>query len=142
MPGPVPKRSTERRRRNVESRADVVQPPAAPVEAPALPEGTHRIARDWYEALTKSGQSQFYEPSDWAAAQVLAASMTRLFSERRFSAALFAIVWDAMGDMLTTESARRRARIEIEREQTEDTPKPKNVSDIRARLTQGGRRGR
>jgi len=115
MPGPIPKRSTERRRRNAASRAETVAPPAAPVEAPELPSGTHQIARDWYDSLRVSGQSQFYEPSDWAAALMLAAAMTRLFSERRFSALLFAQVWGAMGDMLTTESARRKARLEVER---------------------------
>lgn len=141
--GPVPKRSTERRRRNKDTAPDVVRVPVAvAVEAPPLPDATAPLAREWYESLQRSGQAQFYEPSDWAAAQFVAATMTR-FLKQRVSAQLFAAVWAAMGELLTTEGARRRVRLEIERPPAETAERPgvTALNDYRARLTKGGRRG-
>ena len=37
----------------------------------------HPAARRWFESLAESGQSAFYEPSDWATAYVLAETMSR-----------------------------------------------------------------
>lgn len=75
--GPMPKRPEERRRRNkadaptdtVEMRGSVEVPPSNP--------RWHTLALQLYEALETSGQSRFFEPSDWAAAQVLAESLSR-----------------------------------------------------------------
>lgn len=114
--GPVPKRSSERRRRNKETKPDIVAPLAAVVEAPAVDAKWHPIAKDWYESLKTSGQAQFFEPSDWQAARFVAEVMSKnLRQTKKFSAVLFAAVWSAMSDLLTTEAARRRVRMEIER---------------------------
>lgn len=122
--GPVPKRSAERRRRNLVPGASTVRM-GGTVEIPDLPPDTHPIAADWYRSLAASGQSQFYEPSDWAAAALVAAVMTRLLATRRFSAQLFSGVWAAMEALMTTEASRRRARLEVERaidEASENAP--------------------
>ena len=37
----------------------------------------HTIATAWYRSLEKSGQTYFYEPSDWMAAVVLAEQLSR-----------------------------------------------------------------
>lgn len=131
--GPIPKRKRERRRRNKDFVDSIkLTEPAAPGEEPAVDEdgqaqlqaaaempladdAWHLIARDWYLSLQESGQSRFYEPSDWQAARLVAEVMTRNLNQGRFSAQLFAAVWSAMGELLTTEGARRRARMEIER---------------------------
>ncbi|MBH1936509.1 hypothetical protein I5Q34_19885 [Streptomyces sp. AV19] len=76
----------------------------------------HPIAVRWFKSLRDSGQSQFYEQSDWATAYYVAEAMSRNLASGRFSAQLFASVMSAMTDLLTTEGARRRARIELERE--------------------------
>lgn len=145
MSGPPPKRRAERRRRNVsgdestvvvgedgalaETKPDgetvpVVLNRGLPVPDP--PVGAHAIAVAWYEALKVSGQAIYFEPSDWAAALLVVEVMTRNLAGRRFSAELFGRVWTAMTDLLTTEGARRRVRIEIERK----TGTPiKSVSD-------------
>lgn len=115
MPGPVPKRSSERRRRNKESKTEAVKA-AGRVEMPEPAELWHPIARDWYVSLGESGQSRFMEPSDWQAARYVAEVMTENLTAGKFSATLFASVWAAMTDLLTTEGARRRARMEIERD--------------------------
>ncbi|MCT2594220.1 hypothetical protein LHJ74_30670 [Streptomyces sp. N2-109] len=118
MSGPVPKRSDQRVRRNTPEGPAVVKAPAG--ESPGIPQADpdwHPIALRWYEALTTSGQAQFYEASDWATAQYVAEAMSRnLAAEKRFSAQLFQAVMSAMTDLLTTEGARRRARVELERE--------------------------
>lgn len=115
--GPVPKRSSERRRRNKDSVVETVKldANAVPVVVPAADPTWHEIARDWYESLRNSGQQQFFEPSDWQAARYVAEVMSRNLKQRKFSAMLFAAVWSAMNDLLTTEAARRRVRMEIER---------------------------
>ena len=81
--GPIPKRDAERRRRNaaevgtttVEMTGEVIVPDADP--------NWHRLAREWYESLRKSGQHKYMEPSDWAAARILAFSMTKQLASSR-----------------------------------------------------------
>lgn len=117
---PAPKRSAERRRRNKESQPDTVTA-AGKVKVPASARHWHPIARRWYLSLKSSGQSEFYEPSDWAAAYYVAEMMTKQLEASKTSAQLFMGVWGAMGDLLSTEAQRRRMRLEIERE---TGPKP------------------
>lgn len=110
--GPIPKRSEERRRRN---KVDTTQVEiVGTVEVPEPDPDWHPAAARWYESLQLSGQHKFYEPSDWAAAQLLAHELTRMLKARA-SATMFAAVWAAMGDLLTTEGERRRVRMEIVR---------------------------
>ena len=116
MPGPVPKRSDQRRRRNRPSGPDLVRGAAGPApDIPPVQDHWHPIAQEWYRSLSESGQSQYYEASDWATAVFVAEAMSRNLLQGRFSAQLFASVMSAMSDLLTTEGARRRARIELER---------------------------
>jgi len=121
--GPVPKRSSERRRRNKESQVEQVKPLVETVDAPPAEARWHAIARDWYESLRTSGQARYFEPSDWQAARYVAEVMSRHLKARRLSAQLFAGIWSAMSDLLTTEASRRRVRMEIEREMGEPAEK-------------------
>ncbi|GAA0654840.1 hypothetical protein GCM10009548_21460 [Streptomyces malaysiensis subsp. malaysiensis] len=116
MPGPVPKRSDQRRRRNKSDGPAVVKAQTGTVpDMPPADESWHPIAARWYTSLGESGQSQFYEPSDWAMAVYLAEAMSRNLKSGRFSAQLLQTVLSGMTDLLTSEGARRRARIELER---------------------------
>ena len=75
--GPVPKREAERRRRNKpDTPTDHVEMTGT-VEVPPPDQRWHKIARDLYESLSASGQSKFFEPSDWATAYLLAESLSR-----------------------------------------------------------------
>ena len=116
MPGPVPKRSSARRRRNLDGRPDTSIFQGDPVVAPDPDPAWHPIAARWYASLADSGQSQFYEPSDWALACYVAEVMTRNLEGGRFNAQLFASVLNAMTELLTSEGSRRRARLELERQ--------------------------
>jgi len=128
--GPVPKRSDHRRRRNIDGRTDRVPAPAAPVEAPPLEFPAHSLAADWYDSLAESGQAQYFEPSDWQAARILAFDLTRHLNSGRVSAQMVAALWSAMGDLLTTEATRRRVRMEIERPSDDDADRSAGVVAI------------
>jgi hypothetical protein len=115
--GPVGKRSGQRKgHRSKAEKAEAEKVPATGrVTVPEPSQEWHPIARDWYRSLGESGQSRFMEPSDWAAARYVAEVMTRNLTAETFSAALFAAVWSAMDSLLTTEGARRRVKVEVER---------------------------
>lgn len=132
--GPVPKRSTQRRRRNKaedgqEITTAATGAPAAP-QVPPADENWHPIARRWYESLAASGQSRWYEPSDWATAYLLAESMSRDLGDQvvgvtptgeilrdkiPLKGASLAAYLKAMSTLMVTEGDRRRARLELER---------------------------
>lgn len=138
--GPVPKRSDQRRRRN---KADVEIEKAEAltdkVEQPEPDERWHPIALDWYRSLAESGQARWYEPSDWQAARLLAEGMTRMLYADDWSGRDFAAIWSGMTELLTTEGARRRSRIEIERTVGEGKQPPgvAAIDDYRKRLGAG-----
>ncbi|MFF8299580.1 hypothetical protein ACF07M_30030 [Streptomyces globisporus] len=118
--GPIPERSEARRRRNKPDGPDLVQASSGPPEEmPDLPEPDplwHPIASDWYLSLRESGQSAFYEPSDWAMARYAAHVMSQvLMSDRGPNGQLVAALNSVMSSLLTTEGDRRRARLELER---------------------------
>lgn len=143
--GPAPKRSTERRRRNADSKVDTVKVDVgATVEIPKPNPQWHAIAKDWYLSLAQSGQAQFYEPSDWQYARYVADAMSRnLKSGAKFSAMLFAAIQSAMNDLLTTEAARRRVRLEIERGGEPETPASVTaIVDYQKRLGASGKKKR
>lgn len=82
MPGPVPKRSAERRRRNIPAAGpvetvEVDEPLEEVFEIPEADPDWHPMARQWYESLEASGQSKFYEASDWMTAYIIAESLSR-----------------------------------------------------------------
>lgn len=117
--GPIGKRSEELMGHRSKDQKDSVTkaPGASVVEVPPADPSWHPIAASWYKALSESGQSRFYEPSDWAAAHYVAEVMTRNLESEKFSAVLFSSVWSAMNDLLTTEGDRRRVRMELQRPQ-------------------------
>lgn len=113
--GPVPKRSDQRRRRNKpEVEAEKVTA-SGQVRRPAASKGWHPIAKGWYESLSKSAQSRFYEASDWHSARLVADIMSRVSQGGTVSSAEVAAMSKLMSELLVTEGSRRRVRLEIER---------------------------
>ena len=133
MPGPVPKRTAERRRTN---KPDTPTRSVKVVGKVAVPEpdgGWHPIAHRWYVSLGESAQSKFYEPSDWAQAELWAEVLSRQLQSGRISAQMMATWAAAATELLTTEGARRRARLEVERVAVEAAPAPvSSLDDYRA----------
>lgn len=138
---------------------------AAPVEAlevevpivgPHIPDPEwHPVAVRWYESLSASGQSEFYEPSDWATAYLIAESISRdlrpqvvgttpggeiLRSTIPMKGASLSAYLKAMTDLLVTEGARRRVSVELQKGPKVDPDAERaaaTVTDIRSRLVSG-----
>ncbi len=121
MPGPVPKPSSQRRRRNKQDPISTA-PSGQRGEVPDPDPDWHPVAAGWFRALAESGQSVFYEASDWATARYVAEAMSRSLKAGRFSGQLFAAVMAASTELLVTEGARRRLRVELDRGDPEDEP--------------------
>lgn len=144
MHGPVPKRADERRRRN---KVDTTQVEVVgEVEAPPAVRGWHALAKKWYESLTTSGQAKFYEPSDWAVAQLIAESISRdlkpqfvgisestgeaLYEAIPMKGASLAAYLKAMSALMVTEGDRRRAQLEITRRAAAPVEAPAGVTRL------------
>lgn len=154
--GPVPKREAQRRRQN-EPEAPIDRAPgAAEVEVPKPNPKWHPIAKRWFESLARSGQSAFYEPSDWATAELIAESMSRdlkpqvvgikeetgepVMATIPLKGASLAAYLKAFSVLLVTEGDRRRARLELERPKLggeEEMPDVSELADYRERLRSG-----
>lgn len=142
MPGPPPVRDDERRRRNkpdVETiKVDIGTLVQQEVEIPAADISWHPIAKLWYEALSRSGQAVFYEPSDWATAYITAESLSRDMKPQVVAVndetgeptlALIPLKGSSLSaymkvfsSLLVTEGERRRLHIELERRKVEKAP--------------------
>jgi hypothetical protein len=127
--GPVPKRADQRRRRNKPDTALRSVKVSGAVDVPDPDEDWHPIAHAWYVSLAESGQSRFYEPSDWAQARLWAEILSRQLLSGRISAQMMATWSSAATELLTTEGARRRARMEIERDILSAVDEPVTVLD-------------
>lgn len=114
--GPVPKRSEERIRRNKPEVEVTKVEVAGPVPQPDLGfADPHPMIVEFWESLAASAQAQFYEPSDWAFAKFTLHFADTLLKSSRPSAQLLQGVNSALGDLLVSEGARRRVRMEVER---------------------------
>lgn len=76
------------------------------------------VARSWYNSLKLSGQSDFYEASDWATA-VCAAQAYDIFL-RTYNAAIFSSFVRLSERLGSTISDRKRSRIELDDPQAAD----------------------
>jgi hypothetical protein len=124
MPGPLPKRTDQRRRVNKPDtplRKGKAQPF---VECPPPGKDWDKRAKDWYKSLALSGQSVFYEPADWQTAQLAGALLSDIY-RNGFAVTSQVTAWMNMNtELMATEGARRRARVELHREDpAEDTSK-------------------
>jgi hypothetical protein len=147
MPGPVPKKDAERRRRNKtpESEGSLSAIPAevvnvdellaGDVEIPTPDEGWHPIARQIYDAQVRSGQVIWMEPSDWSMLYLLCESISRDLNPQvvgiteegdvvkdtiPLKGASLSSYLKAFEALLMAEGGRRRLRIELERQKRID----------------------
>jgi hypothetical protein len=153
--GPVPKRTSERRRTNEPEIPVVTALGAAKVPIPRADGSWHPVALAWYKSLAKSGQASYYEPSDWATAFLIAESMSRDLSPQvvgftdsgkilkesiPLKGASLSAYLKAMGSLMVTEGDRRRAMLELERPKPSDPDADRamgTITELRSRLTGG-----
>ncbi|MBV9292643.1 MAG: hypothetical protein JO222_09350 [Frankiales bacterium] len=161
--GPVPKRTDQRRRRNKPADGSTVTKAAAGRRAPAPPvdRNWHPAARRWYLSLKRSGQAEYYEPSDWTTAWLVAETMSRELQPQPMvvgsgdaariemvklppKGASLAAWFKAMGSLMVTEGDRRRLRLELERGKDAATEDPQQGAAVasmarwREKLADGG----
>ena len=126
--GPVPKRTESRQRRNV-SDVDVKRADGAEdVPQPAPDPDWHPIAGRLWESLGRSGQSRFYEPSDWAVAYSLMDDLSYYKASSKRSGQMLATIMSAMSSLLVTEGDRRRVQIELARPNADDSEENTKVA--------------
>ena len=126
--GPVPKRTESRQRRNV-SEVDVKRADGAEdVSQPAPDPDWHPIATRLWESLGRSGQSRFYEPSDWAVAYSLMDDLSYYKASSKRSGQMLATIMSAMSSLLVTEGDRRRVQIELARPNADDSEENTKVA--------------
>jgi hypothetical protein len=156
-PGPPPKREEERRRKNKDAvptiKVNLDDLLSQEVEIPAPPMRTfdddgpldepepawHPTAEAWYLSLMKSGQSIFYEPSDWSTAYMVAEQISLALEPRPtvigttadgepvirtmvipMPGSTLTAILKASSALMATEGDRRRLRIELERKKAQD----------------------
>lgn len=83
-----------------------------------------QITKDLWESMAVSGYNEFYTASDWQTAMIYMMAIDDfirgMVKGRGWTAMKLAEVRTMMAELLTTESARRRLKIEVQR--SEDTP--------------------
>ena len=116
--GPIPKRSDLRRRTNkdsLEGLEKVNVEDLGVVYQPEADEKWHPLAKDLWRSMGESGQSRWYEPTDWAYAAVVMDDLSHYLRTKSRSGMKLSALLTAMGPLLLTEGERRRARLELER---------------------------
>lgn len=142
--GPVGKRAAER----LGHRAKDDKPDTAPaggrtvVKQPPGDPSWHEIAKTWYRSLAHSGQSVFYEPSDWATAIVIAEQISRelqpkivgldkwgnaVVESAPISGQSLSGILKGMTALLATEGDRRRAQLELSRRKDDEAEDAKII---------------
>lgn len=122
--GPVPKHSEDRKRRNSPATdagvEKVVVESSVDISIPTPDANWHPIALRLWDSLALSGQSRFYEPSDWALAYSLMDDLTYYKFATKRSGQMLASIYAQMSSLLITEGDRRRVGIELARKSSEE----------------------
>lgn len=134
MPGPVPKRSDQRRRRNKPA-IDITKVDGAAAAAPELDLEVSSIVADWYGALSLGPEARFYTPAMWQRARIVAKMLDGVLTSGRPSSQMYAALQGDMKSLLVDAGELRRLGIEVQAADVE--PVADNVIDWRARATTG-----
>lgn len=126
--GPIPKRSTERRRRNIDSRPSLVSLPVGAVSVRDPDPNWHPVIQEFYASLQASPQAELYTSSDWGLIRLLCFRESLNLKGGRPSAMMTGIFLGQLPDLLVTEGARRRLRVELTHE---PQPEPPSVAIMR-----------
>lgn len=145
--GPIPKRSEVRRRTNApEDGLEISRAPARETSTPTPAPYWCDIALEMYESMCASGQSVFWEQSDYTTLWLVCDQLhalhneqfmgmqgdgvghTRPFYARRpMTASELSAIMKTLGSLGATEGDRRRMRIELQRGEVGPTELPAGV---------------
>lgn len=135
--GPVPNRSEDLSRdrdANRGDRAPITKGKSRPASVPEPDPDWHPIALLLWEATIESGQADFYESSDFAFLFSICDDVSYYKRMGKRSGQMLASIYSAMENLLVTEGARRRVRVELQDEVDEDA----EVVDMNERRKQLG----
>jgi hypothetical protein len=124
MPGPVPNRSEDLARPRERRGGDVTpvtKGVAREVKIPNASRDWHPIAKRLWESLKTSGQSDYYQNSDWAFAFSVCDDLSYYKKASQRSAMMLASLNSSMERLLVTEADRRRARIELDAPEADES---------------------
>lgn len=82
----------------------------------------HPIARKLWDAVKESGQTDFYQQSDWAILYSLCDDLSHFKNSGKRSSQMAQTIYSALGNLLVTEGDRRRVRIELDEPMPEKEP--------------------
>lgn len=148
--GPVPNRSDDlarpRSRKGGEHTGkEVSKGELRPVVIPDPDPTWHDIARMLWDSLSASGQSDFYQQSDWAFAYSLCDDLSHYkkpfvtkdgIEYTKRSGQMLQTIYSAMSDLLVTEAHRRRVSIELNAPEPDvPTASVTAIADYKARLS-------
>jgi hypothetical protein len=133
MPGPPPKRSDQRRRRNKPAIAIDKVTGACP--QPALGIEVHPLVADWYSALADGPEGRYYTAAMWQRARIVAKMLSGVLEAGRPSSQMYAALQADMKSLLVDAAELRRLGIEVQA--VDSAPAADNVIDWRARATAG-----
>ena len=128
MPGPIPNRSSdlsrprERKGSSEEHRntSPLKTGDMMPVTIPDPDPQWHDIATLIYEGLISSGQSRWYQNSDWAIAYLVCSELSDYKRSNRRNAQTLNALLSTLGSLLATEGDRRRVRVELNEPKTNE----------------------
>lgn len=123
MPGPMPKRSEARSRRNKpenEGGVSLSKGERVAFRPPPVDRSWHPRAKQWYRSLSRSGMRDYYELSDYETARILCDALTKYYEHP--TAMMLATILQGMTALGVTEGERRRMRIELESPKELETP--------------------
>jgi hypothetical protein len=106
-----------------------------PVKIPNADRDWHPIARRLWDSLKTSGQSDFYQNSDWAFAYSLCEDLSYYKKSGKRSGQMLQTIYSAFERLLVTEGDRRRVRVELNEPETEqDSAAVLAIADYRQEL--------
>lgn len=114
------------------------QSPSGPTSQPELvfPDGSEplEVTRGLWESMARSGQAELFQESDWYACMLMVFSIDRLVREAMvkgtWKSAQLMQLRGMLSDMLATEAARRRLKIEVQQTVGEQADSASSVSNL------------
>lgn len=125
MHGPIPDREENLARPRARKGSDEQEAKHGlmrPTRIPRADGDWHPIAKQLFDSLKKSGQSDYYQQSDWAYAYSLCDDFSHFKKNSKRSAQMAQTLYSALGNLLVTEGDRRRVRIELQEPEPDATP--------------------
>ncbi|WLW38554.1 minor tail protein [Streptomyces phage Vanseggelen] len=138
MPGPIPNREADLARPRERKGSDVqsvTKGVMLPTKIPNADREWHPIARRLWDSVKASGQTAFYQQSDYAVLYSLCDDLSHFKKSGKRSSQMAQTIYSALGNLLVTEGDRRRARIELHEPEDEgDTAAVLAIADYKKDL--------